>query len=112
MTQNAVEEFHHRLRTKQDERIFADAAPEFRNSMSREESQTFFEKVRMRLGAPELTQRVSISINHSTSGQFLVCQYQTRFRNGEARESFTWRVENGRLALTRYFINSPLMSAE
>jgi hypothetical protein len=50
MTQNAVEEFHHRLETKQDERIFADASPDFKNSMNREASQAFFAKVRARLG--------------------------------------------------------------
>ena len=46
----AVDEFHHRLDTQQDELIFKEATPEFQKSMSAETSHAFFTRIGRKLG--------------------------------------------------------------
>ncbi len=108
ITERAVDEFHERLRSLQDERIISDATPEFQKSM-RAESRVFFVRIRKTLGTPRRSRPISVHVNHMPAGTFIAAQYETSFEKGDAQEDFTWRIQEGKPLLLGYHVSSPLL---
>jgi hypothetical protein len=103
----AVNEFHGRLKSRQFERIFADATPDYQRAMSAEASQAFFVRMSTSLGSPVSCQVTRVQVNHMPRGTLIVVQAETKFDRGSAQEQFTWRVEGQGTRLVAYTASSP-----
>src|ERR1700730_2958994 len=92
------------------EKIYNDAADEWRRDATLEQSNKVFETLKNKLGKPGNRVLNSASEQNSSNGQLaghsFVLMYETRFERGEGMETFTLVERNGRWLLARYFVNS------
>jgi hypothetical protein len=91
------------------EKIYTEAAEEWRQTASAEESRTHLERIRNALG-PVLT-RAQLSAQErdnasSSTGHTLVVSYNAKFERADAIETFTLVERSGRWLLARYAVNS------
>lgn len=94
----------------QDEKIYQEAAEEWRQSSTLEETKDFFKTFRTKLGAVRNrvyhTARVETKKGGAVPEQMLIAQYQTSFERAEGMETFTLVERDGRWLLARYFVSS------
>ena len=93
-----------------DEKIYQEAADEWRRASTLEQTKEFFKTLRTKLG------KVKSRVFHVARGeqntgglntvQTYVVQYQTAFENADGMETFTLVERNGRWLMARYFVNS------
>jgi hypothetical protein len=93
-----------------DEKIYQDAADEWRQASTQEQTREFFKTLRTKLG------KVKNRVFHMArgeqneggikTGQSYVVQFQTAFERGGGMETFTLVERDGRWQLARYFVNS------
>ena len=96
------------------EKIYADAAEEWRQTASAEESRARLERVRTGLGnvlsrAPlgaQERERGSNSGSGDLAGHTLIVSYNTKYERADAIETFTLVEREGRWLLARYAVNS------
>jgi hypothetical protein len=69
----------------------------------------FIEAVRKKMGKAAQFEITSWRLNYLTSGRFLALQCKTTFADGEAAESFQWRIEGKKAILLGWNISSPLL---
>jgi hypothetical protein len=106
----AVTALHQKMIGANDAGIFADADPTYRGTVTAETSNSLFDNVRTRLGAP----RSSIQINNDYSsdtdmGSFLTLHYSTVFDKGSGNETICLHKLNGGWKLAAYNVESPLL---
>ncbi len=93
-----------------DEKVYAEAAPEWRAQVSREESARILSRVRERLGRVESRQLHKGTEQQSApaplSGHALELFYSTRFERGSATERFTLLERGGEWLLAGYTVSS------
>lgn len=93
-----------------DEKIYQDAADEWRQASTPEQTKEFFKTLRTKLGAVKSRvfhmARGEQNEGGVKTGQSYVVQYQTSFERGEGMETFTLVERDGRWQLARYFVNS------
>ena len=92
------------------EKIYNEAADEWRRDATIEQSNQVFETLKSKLGKPGTRVLHSASEQDTSNGQLAghayVLIYETRFERGEGMETFTLVERNGRWLLARYFANS------
>ena len=92
------------------EKIYNEAADEWRRDATLEESNKVFETLKAKLGKPGNRVLHSASEQNSSNGQLpghsFVLMYQSRFERGEGMETFTLVERNGHWLLARYLVNS------
>jgi Protein of unknown function (DUF4019) len=92
------------------EKIYNEAADEWRHDATLEQSNKVFETLKSKLGKPGNRVLHSASEQNSSNGQLaghsFVLMYETRFERGEGMETFTLVERNGHWLLARYFVNS------
>ena len=92
------------------EKIYEEAAPEWRDTVGPEESGKILARVRERLGRVGgrtlHTGREQQSASAPLSGHALELIYQTSFERGDAVETFTLLEREGRWQLARYAVSS------
>ena len=92
------------------EKIYNEAADEWRRDATLEQSNKIFETLKNKLGRPGNRVLQSASEQDSSNGQLAghsyVLMYETKFERGEGMETFTLVERNGRWLLARYFVNS------
>ncbi|HZH90685.1 MAG TPA: DUF4019 domain-containing protein [Pyrinomonadaceae bacterium] len=89
------------------EKIYTDAAEEWRRTASADESRANLERIRTSLG--NVLSRAQLSANEALTGDTdhtLVVGYNTRFERADAIETFTLVERDGRWMLARYAVNS------
>jgi Protein of unknown function (DUF4019) len=92
------------------EKIYNEAADEWRRDSTLDQSSTVFKIVKAKLG------RVDSRTFHSATeesksggplpGHSFIVTYETKFERGEGMETFTLVERNGHWVLARYFVNS------
>jgi hypothetical protein len=92
------------------EKLYQEAADEWRNESSLEESKVNFQKIRDKLGGVR-TRNLQNAREEQTStapvkGHSVVVVYQTSFERGEGMETFTLLERGGQWYLARYFVSS------
>ena len=90
----------------QDEKIYKEAAEEWRRASTLDETREFFKTLRTRLGNVKTRAYHTARGEQAMNGQSLNVQYQTSFERGEGMETFTLVERDGRWLLARYFVNS------
>ena len=92
------------------EKIYREAADEWRRANTPEESEATFKRLREKLGAAKARAYQTATESDSTGGPLpghtLVVSYYTNFERGEGMETFTLVERKGRWELARYFVNS------
>jgi hypothetical protein len=88
--------------------VYADAAAEWREAVSADESRAILARVRDRLGRVQSRApvRASEQGEEGAAGHSLSVAYNTRFERGDAVEFVTLVERDGRWRLARYSVNS------
>ena len=91
------------------EKIYAEAAEEWRQTARAEDSRAHLERIRNALGG--VLSRAQLSAQERGSGAMaagrtLVVSYNTKFERADAIETFTLVEREGRWLLARYAVNS------
>ncbi len=92
------------------EKIYNEAADEWRRDTTLEESKTTFERLHEKLGRAGVrnlqTAREEQTSTAPLPGHSLIAVYQTSFERGQAMETFTLIERGGRWYLAKYFVSS------
>jgi hypothetical protein len=95
------------------EKIYAEAAEEWRQTARADESRANLERIRQALGGVVSRAQLSAQERATTgsaaapqSGRMLVVAYNTKFERADAIETFTLVEREGRWLLARYVVNS------
>jgi hypothetical protein len=92
------------------EKVYNEAAAEWRHDATLEQSNAVFVTLKNKLGKVENRALHSASEEHNSSGRLpghsFVASYQTKFERGDGMETFTLVERNGHWLLARYFVNS------
>jgi hypothetical protein len=92
------------------EKIYTEAADEWRRTTTLEQSNESFSMLKTRLGSIKGRTYQTAREEQTTSGQLpghsLIVRYYTTFERGEGTETFTLVERDGRWLLARYFVNS------
>jgi hypothetical protein len=105
----AVEQFHTRLASGDDDAIYREAGPEYQRSLDAQTNRNFLARVRRKMGTPGRATRTGYNVMYNPGGATVNTQYQVSYSNGAAAETFVWRVKDGKATLLGFTINSPLM---
>ena len=92
------------------EKIYNEAADEWRRDATLEQSNKVFETLKTKLGKPGNRALQSASEQNSSNGQLaghsFLLLFETKFERAEGMETFTLVERSGRWQLARYFVNS------
>lgn len=92
------------------EKLYREAADEWRNDTTLDESKATFQRLREKLGRVR-TRNLQSAREEQTStaplpGHSVVAVYQTSFERGDGMETFTLVEREGHWYLARYFVSS------
>ena len=88
------------------EKIYAEAAEEWRQAATPEQASATFKTLKDKLGSVRSRSYHSATEQETTGGHSFVITYTTSFERAEAMETFTLVERDGRWQLARYFVNS------
>jgi hypothetical protein len=88
------------------EKIYNEAAEEWRRATTPEESGATFRKLKERLGDVRTRSFHTATEQDGTGGHLFVITYATQFDRADGMETFTLVERDGRWQLARYFVNS------
>jgi len=92
------------------EKVYNEAADEWRHDATLEQSSAVFATLKNKLGKVENRALHSASEEHNSGGSLpghsFVVSYQTKFERGDGMETFTLVERDGHWLLARYFVNS------
>lgn len=108
--QAAIDAISADISAGRDEKVYNEAAPEWRLASTLEQTANSFRNLRERLGGVKTrnfhTARVEQESGGASRAQVLVVQYQTTFERGEGMETFTLIERDNSWRLARYAVNS------
>ena len=92
------------------EKLYHEAADEWRNDTTLDESKATFQKLRERLGKVRTRDQQSVREEQTSTapiaGHSVVVLYQTAFEQGNGMETFTLLERSGQWYLARYYVTS------
>jgi len=92
------------------EKIYNEGSELWRQDATLEESAATLKTLRSKLGPVENRNLLSATEQQNSGGALkgraYIVSYQTKFKNGEGMETFTFVERNGHWLLARYFVNS------
>lgn len=110
--EHAVQHLHALLDAGQGAQIVAEADPLFTSTASAAVATQFFADLHSKYGAVRSSALNTWTVNQQVmtgvSATFLRMDYETQFAAGPATETFTWRIDGGRMLLVGYHLDSPL----
>ena len=112
--QAAIDDITNDIARADYEKIYRDAAEEWRQTAQPDESRASLERVRERLGSVLSRAQLGAQQRESSGGgdagtpqgRTLVVSYNTKFERADAIETFTLVERSGRWLLARYAVNS------
>ena len=88
------------------EKIYNEAAEEWRQASTPEESEATLRRLKDKLGLVRTRSFHTATEQDGTGGHAFVITYVTAFERAEGMETFTLIERDGRWQLARYFVNS------
>jgi len=92
------------------EKLYHEAADEWRNDTTLDESKATFQKLHDRLGKVRTRDLQSVREEQTSTapiaGHSVIAVYQTSFEQGNGMETFTLLERGGRWSLARYYVTS------
>jgi len=107
LASDATDHFHRQLDAADYDGIYADASHEFRRAATRAESVKFLETVHHKMGESGKRSTAGFHVNWRNGRWWIDAAYNTQFTLGQGQESFIWVMEQDRLRLYGYHIDSP-----
>jgi hypothetical protein len=111
--QNAIDTISDDITAGRDDKIYEEAAAEWRQAATPEQSHASFERVRNSFGrtlSRALVEgRDEQSGTGALQGHTLTATFNTRFERGDAIETFTLVEREGRWRLARYAVHSDVL---
>ncbi|HYO90913.1 MAG TPA: DUF4019 domain-containing protein [Pyrinomonadaceae bacterium] len=108
--QAALDAFSKDAAEERYEKIHNEAAEEWRQATTLDQSKEFFKTLKEKLGGVKLRTTQTVRDQNNTGGELpgrsIVVIYQTAFERAEGMETFTLVERDGRWLLARYFVNS------
>jgi hypothetical protein len=108
--QEAIDKVSDDISEGRYEKIYNEAAEEWRQATTLEQSNATFKTLKEKLGKVKSRAFHSATEQNSTSGQLpghsFIIDYKTSFDKGDGMETFTLVERDGRWLLARYFVNS------
>lgn len=108
--QSAIETFSADVGAGRYEKVYNEAADEWRRTMSVEQTTDIFRTLKEKLGAVKSRTVQTVRDQENTGGDLpghsLVIIYQTTFERAEAMETVTLVEREGRWLMARYFVSS------
>ncbi|MFL6210238.1 MAG: DUF4019 domain-containing protein [Pyrinomonadaceae bacterium] len=106
--QNAIDTITDDIAAGRDDKIYQEAADEWRQAATPEQSRASFERVRNTFGKV-LNRALVEGREQQASGHTVTASFNTRFERGDAIETFTLVERDGRWLLARYAIHSDVL---
>lgn len=88
------------------EKLYHEAADEWRNESTLDESKAIFQRLRDKLGQVRTRSLQTAREEQTSKGHSVVISYQTTFDRGEGMETVTLLEHGGQWYLGRYFVSS------
>src|SRR5207244_8844476 len=108
--QNALDTSIEDIDAGRYDKLYNEAADEWRRNASLDESKATFQRLRDKLGTARRrdlqTAREEQTATAPIAGHSVVVIYQTSFEHGEGMESFTLLEHGGKWYLAKYFVSS------
>jgi hypothetical protein len=108
--QAVIDAFSKEMAEERYDKIYTDAAEEWRQTTNADESKEFFKTLKEKLGGVKVRTPQTIRDQNNTGGDLpghsLVVIYQTAFERAEGMETLTLVERDGRWLLAGYFVNS------
>jgi hypothetical protein len=101
-----VARFHERLKTRDFEGLYESTSSEFKAAAPKTQILALFEAIDRKLGALEETKQINWNVNTYNLVTTVVLVYSTKFQDGEATETFTFRIKDNVPELLGYNISS------
>lgn len=105
----AVQHFHQQLEQGDFQGIYAGAGSEFKKASTEQQATEYFSAVHRKLGVLQSTNEVNWNVNSFNGVTRVVLTYETKFAQGQAQETFTFRGDGDQAVLVGYTINSPTL---
>jgi hypothetical protein len=101
-----VAKFHERLKAQDFEGMYKSGSDDFQAAAPKEEVIALFEAIDRKLGPLQETKQVTWNVNTQNLTTTVVLVYASKFREGDATETFTFRIGNQKPELIGYNIAS------
>jgi len=101
-----VKEFHELLKAKDFEAMYRRSSTDFQAAAPKEKVLALYAAIDRKLGALQTTKQINWSVNTRNLVTTVVLVYASQFQDGEATETFTFRVKSGEAELIGYNIAS------
>lgn len=101
-----VKRFHDLLKERDFEAMYSATGQQFKDAVPKRLALKLFSAIDRKLGPLQDTKQVNWNVNTYNLATTVVLVYQSRFDEGEATETFTFRVEKGKPELIGYKIDS------
>jgi hypothetical protein len=88
------------------EKLYHEAADEWRNETTLDESKATFQKLREKVGGVRTRNLQSAREEQTATAHSVVTVYQTSFERGDGMETFTLLERGGHWRLARYYVTS------
>jgi hypothetical protein len=88
------------------EKLYNEAAPEWRVDASLEDSKATFQRLRDKLGRAGVRNQQTAREEQTGAGHTVIVIYQTSFEHGDGMETFTLVERGGKWQLAKYFMSS------
>lgn len=97
---------HDHFNNQRYDTILVQASDEYRQSVSVEQNRELFRGLRDKLGTATDSNVVGFRTMFSDAGRSLILTCSTKYQRGEAIETFTWRLTDGKILLMGYQVNN------
>lgn len=101
-----VARFHERLNNQEFGTIYTSASEDFRKMIPQERAEALFAAIHRKLGRHKASSLVNWNVKTFNLTTTVVLAYQSNYTDGDATETFTFRVTDGVADLVGYSINS------
>ncbi|WP_116810576.1 hypothetical protein [Steroidobacter cummioxidans] len=101
-----VKRFHDLLKEREFEAMYAATGQQFKSAVPKNMAIKLFSAIDRKLGPLQQTKQVNWNVNTHNLVTTVALVYQSRFESGEATETFTFHVLNGKPELIGYNIAS------
>jgi hypothetical protein len=102
----AVAQFHEKLKLGDFESIYEDASAEFKAAAPKEKVLALFAATARKLGPLQETKLINWNVNTRNFKTVVVLVQDSKFKEGQATETFTFRVDGDKAELIGYNISS------
>jgi hypothetical protein len=105
----AIDAFHSELNAGNFDQVYADSAPDWKQSTAKAQTVQLFTSLKGKLGNFISATQTGWHVNYGTGGTMVTVVDDSKFQKAKGTEVFTYRVSGSTAQLVGYNINSPAL---